>query len=617
MNRKKKDSLGRALIKDRFSKKGRRTNDSFLHTAELNDGYEWARLNLQSVTEEDSFQDFLSTAQLAGTEFQAERLNITFVNPKVGVGLLSKEELKKYEKNKIEKKDLLKIPRRPKWDEKTTTEELQTAERESFLEWRRNLAILQEDEGITLTPYEKNLDFWRQLWRVVERSDVVVQILDGRNPLLFRCEDLEKYVNEVDTEKINVLLLNKSDFLTEEQRRIWARYFDDVGIKIAFFSAKDAALEEVKESDETKDAETTCENNEKLVESDNDENSDGPDNVSEEDSKENNESESDEDSSSYKSCEDGSSLEDNVEELNLNTDKEKEMNSSKLLGREELIEFFRSFTKDFKSVESKGFVTIGLVGYPNVGKSSTINALLADKKVSVSATPGKTKHFQTLYLRKDVMLCDCPGLVMPSFVSTKAEMVLNGILPIDQMRDHVSPTSLLVTLIPRSVIESEYGIMIPKPLEGEDPDRPPTSEELLNSYAYCRGFMTQNGQPDNPRASRYILKDFVTGRLLYCFAPPGIPQEEFHKFKIKNKKPPQLTAQAARAVRVTKVSGDDLDKAFFNKNPKGVHQKGVQKVGPADVKSNVANDGSKPWKNHKEKRNKKEKLRRVYRYLDE
>lgn len=159
MNRKKKDSLGRALIKDRFSKKGRRTNDSFLHTAELNDGYEWARLNLQSVTEEDSFQDFLSTAQLAGTEFQAERLNITFVNPKVGVGLLSKEELKKYEKNKIEKKDLLKIPRRPKWDEKTTTEELQTAERESFLEWRRNLAILQEDEGITLTPYEKNLDF--------------------------------------------------------------------------------------------------------------------------------------------------------------------------------------------------------------------------------------------------------------------------------------------------------------------------------------------------------------------------------------------------------------------------------------------------------------------------
>ena len=34
------------------------------------------------------------------------------------------------------------------------------------------------------------------------------------------------------------------------------------------------------------------------------------------------------------------------------------------------------------------------IGYPNVGKSSTINAILKMKKVPVSATPGRTKHFQ-------------------------------------------------------------------------------------------------------------------------------------------------------------------------------------------------------------------------------
>lgn len=39
-----------------------------------------------------------------------------------------------------------------------------------------------------------------------------------------------------------------------------------------------------------------------------------------------------------------------------------------------------------------------MVGYPNVGKSSTINRLLGTKKTSVSATPGKTKHFQTLII---------------------------------------------------------------------------------------------------------------------------------------------------------------------------------------------------------------------------
>lgn len=105
------------------------------------------------------------------------------------------------------------------------------------------------------------------------------------------------------------------------------------------------------------------------------------------------------------------------------------------------------------------------------------------KKVSVSATPGKTKHFQTLYLEQELLLCDCPGLVMPSFVFTKAEMILNGILPVDQMRDHVPPINLVTSLIPRHVLEDKYGIMLPKPLEGEDQDRPPTDEELLNAYA--------------------------------------------------------------------------------------------------------------------------------------
>jgi large subunit GTPase 1 len=80
------------------------------------------------------------------------------------------------------------------------------------------------------------------------------------------------------------------------------------------------------------------------------------------------------------------------------------------------------------------------------------------------------------------MLCDCPGLVMPSFVSTKHEMVIWGILPIDQMRDHVGPVNLIASLIPRSILESTYGIFIPKPSEGEDSSRPPTSEELLNAY---------------------------------------------------------------------------------------------------------------------------------------
>ena len=40
-----------------------------------------------------------------------------------------------------------------------------------------------------------------------------------------------------------------------------------------------------------------------------------------------------------------------------------------------------------------GDLVVGMVGYPNVGKSSTINALYGSKKTAVAPTPGKTKHF--------------------------------------------------------------------------------------------------------------------------------------------------------------------------------------------------------------------------------
>lgn len=444
-----------------------------MHTTEIQDGYDWGRLNLQSVTEESSFQEFLRTAELAGTEFQAEKLNIQFINPKCNVGLLSKLERETAEQKHIDKKDLLKIPRRPKWSPETTAEDLHAQENQSFLEWRRGLALLQEEDGLMMTPYEKNLEFWRQLWRVVERSDVVAQIVDARNPLLFRSEDLEKYVKEVSSDKMNMILINKADFLTEEQRVIWANYFDKENIKVAFYSATLATEENNKSLDSiSEEAEGKAQ-----ADSEEDESSDDDE---------------DEDETHLKDIS-VESIKKVTDQIAKTVDKAEEqlekiekklgihhMNDPKILSREELVELFRSIHKGIKVTD--GLSTIGLVGYPNVGKSSTINSLMIEKKVSVSATPGKTKHFQTLYLDTDILLCDCPGLVMPSFVLTKADMILNGILPIDQMRDHVPSVNVLCTQIPRHVLEDKYGIMIAKPQEGEDPNRSPYSEEFLLAY---------------------------------------------------------------------------------------------------------------------------------------
>lgn len=66
--------------------------------------------------------------------------------------------------------------------------------------------------------------------------------------------------------------------------------------------------------------------------------------------------------------------------------------------------------------------------------------------------------------------------------------------------------------------------------------------------------MTANGQPDNPRAARYVLKDYMNGKLLYCHAPTNVEQKIYHTWPERQKTsllnrvvPPR----EARAVRVS------------------------------------------------------------------
>jgi large subunit GTPase 1 len=94
---------------------------------------------------------------------------------------------------------------------------------------KEEFSSLQDRDKFLLTPFERNLEVWRQLWRVIERAHLVVQIVDARNPLRFRCEDLEAYVKDIEGAegekgsgqsgiRENLLLINKADLLTVKQR---------------------------------------------------------------------------------------------------------------------------------------------------------------------------------------------------------------------------------------------------------------------------------------------------------------------------------------------------------------------------------------------------------------
>lgn len=631
--------LGRALIKERLQTgRGNKRGDTWLHTSELNDGYDWGRLNLQSVTEQSSMDDFLATAELAGTEFVAEKLNIKFVPAEARAGLLTAEEKTRLKKLHEDNKHFLRIPRRPHWDESTSPDALQQAEKDSFLEWRRELAQLEEEQKLILTPFERNLEFWRQLWRVIERSDVVVQIVDARNPLLFRCLDLEAYVKEVSEHKVNMLLVNKADLLTREQRRDWARHFQKEGLRAVFWSA-------LAESDRLDAEEKGMEVDDPECEESDPEEEGQPDNedsaqkgaAREEDMKVAAEEEEVDEEGEESATEEEQRETVSVDEEDWFTCSEDEQeegaavsssqssfhNSSRLLHKDELLDMFMAVHSGPRCKD--GQLTVGLVGYPNVGKSSTINTIFRNKKVSVSATPGHTKHFQTLYVEPGLCLCDCPGLVMPSFVSTKAEMICSGILPIDQMRDHVPAVSHVCQLIPRHVLEGTYGINIIRPREDEDPDRPPTYEELLMAYGYMRGFMTSHGQPDQSRSARYILKDYVSGKLLYCHPPPHINAEDFQPQhnKFLNRDTDCCDLSATTNKQKIKRIENVVDKNFFHQENVRALSKGVQSVmgykpgsGPVGPGKAGSEAGvGKPWKKHGNK-NKKEKVRRLNKHLD-
>lgn len=203
-------------------------------------------------------------------------------------------------------------------------------------------------------------------------------------------------MKEVSPLKQNLLMINKADMLTLEQRQAWAQYLDSIGVKFAFFSA--ITEEDVEDDeDEGEEVHESSDDDEGVMLGDAEEvvSEDGEDVVSE----------------------------DHEEVVEKNTDETKESDSvqatevtsqsnvadfcsTDVLTCAQLVSVFRAHKR-----HASELVTVGFIGYPNVGKSSTINKLLSAKKVRVSETPGKTKHFQTLVLEEDVTLCDCPGLV--------------------------------------------------------------------------------------------------------------------------------------------------------------------------------------------------------------
>ncbi|UKK00536.2 hypothetical protein MACK_000610 [Theileria orientalis] len=414
---------------------------------------------------------------------------------------------------------------------KMTTEDLERMELKNFYKWRSLLNNLEATENSILTPYEKNIDFWRQLWRVVEKSNLVLIVLDSRDPLFFRIKDLERYIKEVDETKEFMLVLNKADFLKEGLRVQWSKYFKSKKIEHVFFSSL---------YNSTSNSNTT-------TYTDASDNDSGTTN-----STNNNSTECNDPTRTY----DNSAEESSSDELDYRI-----YNVELLLNK--INRYKEKYFEAHRGGSDQYFV--GFVGYPNVGKSSLINCLLEKTKVSVGVQPGKTKHMQTLKLHDtDITLCDCPGLIFPNLVSTKYHLLINNIVSTSHFKGNmILAVQLICNLIPIQLC-NKYDININDCLIatagnnnnsninagrgntfstnnsnnssggsnlGVDEElayQLETRQKVLFSFKVLellcknRNYISggKGGQLDYTRASKLIINDFTQGNLLYCKYPP-------------------------------------------------------------------------------------------------
>lgn len=283
--------------------------------------------------------------------------------------------------------------------------------------------LVNEDTGVRNEAQEEiykkgqSKRIWGELYKVIDSSDVVVQVLDARDPMGTRSPHIETYLKKEKPWKHLIFVLNKCDLVPTWATKRWVAVLSQDYPTLAFHASL-----------------------------------------------------------------------------------------TNPFGKGAFIQLLRQFGKLHTD---KKQISVGFIGYPNVGKSSVINTLRSKKVCNVAPIAGETKVWQYITLMRRIFLIDCPGVVYPS-EDSETDIVLKGVVQVEKIKTPEDHVGAVLERAKPEYISKTYKI-----------DSWENAEDFLEKLAFRTGKLLKGGEPDLQTVGKMVLNDWQRGRIPFFVKPPN------------------------------------------------------------------------------------------------